>query len=214
MSHYDDEAQVEQLKRWWSENWQALFAGLALGLGGIFGWQAWQNHQQQFAARASQMYEDLKKAADASKNEEVQALGQKLIQEYSSTPYAAQASLRIAQLEVEQNKLDDAARHLAWVVEHSGDEGLRHVARVREARVLWQQKKPDDALKLLDIKQADGFESVYQELRGDIKLSQGDRAAAADAYRKALAASVDAPAGSSSGLQQKLEDLADVKAAS
>ena len=213
MSHYDDEAQVEQLKRWWSENWKALFTGLALGLGGIFGWQAWQQHRLHVSGEASQMYEELNKAATANKSDEAQKLAQKLMQAYPGTPYAAQAALRVAQMEADEDKLDDAAKHLGWVMDHSADDGLRRVARLRQAQVLWQQKKADEALKLLDVKDAGDFEALYQELRGDIKVSQGDRAAAVEAYRKALAAGGEQQANRSN-LQQKLDDLADVKAAS
>lgn len=213
MSHYEDEAEVEQLKRWWSENWKALFTGLALGLAGILGWQTWHKHKLEVAGQASQMYEELRKAAAATQLEQAESLGRKLMQAYADSPYAAQAALVLAQLELAKGKADDAARNLAWAAEHSADEGLRHVATLRQARVLWQQSKPDDALKLLDEKDAGSFASLYAELRGDIKLSQGDRAAAAAAYRQALE---QAPADTAvrSALQQKLDDLADVKAAS
>lgn len=214
MSHYDDEAQVEQLKRWWNENWKALVGGLALGLGSIFGWQAWQGRQSSHAANASQMYEDLKKAAAASKSDEVQQLAQKLVSQYSNTPYAIQAVLRQAQLEAEQGRLDEAGTHLNWVAEHADDEGLRHIARLRQARVLWQQKKADAALKLLEPNDPGSFEALYQELRGDIKLSQGDRAGAVVAYRRALGLVSDAPQANKDGLQRKLDDLADVAKAS
>ena len=214
MSHYDDEAQVEQLKSWWKENWKALATGLALGLGGIFGWQAWQVHGREVAGAASQTYEDLKKAADANQSDEAQKAAQRLIYAYSDTPYAAEAALRIAQLEVTEGKFEEASKHLDWVIEHGKDDGLRHVARLRQARVLWQMKKPDDAIKLLDVKDTGTFDALYQELRGDIRLSQGDRGGAADAYRKALAGGSANGPQNGGQLQQKLDDLADVKAAS
>ena len=211
MSHYEDEAQVEQLKQWWKENWLALATGLALGLGGIFGWQQWQAHEDKVAGEASQAYDDLKKAADANKSEDAEKAAQRLIYGYSDTPYAAEAALRIAQLEVADGKLDDAARNLTWVTAHASDEGLKHIARLRQARVLWQQKKIDDALKLIDIKETGTFDALYQELRGDLKLAQGDRAAAVEAYRKAQSEAGDATAVGT--LQQKIDDLADVKQA-
>ncbi len=209
MSHYDDEAQVEELKRWWNENWKALATGLALGLGGIFGWQAWQGHEQRVAADAAQMYEDLKKSADAGKADEAGKLADTLAQSHADTPYATHAALRVAQLHVTNGKLDEASKQLQWVIDKSDDEGLRHVARLRQARVLWQQKKLDDALKALDVKDTGKFDPLYLELRGDIKLAQGDRSGAAEAYRKAQAAA--SPSGT---LQEKLDDLVDVKAAS
>lgn len=217
MSHYDDEVQVEALKRWWSENWKALAAGLVLGLGGIFGWRGWQEHRVGVAAEAAQVFEDLRKAAETGRADDVQALADKLMKEYSGTPYAAQAALRLAQQEVQAGRLDEAREHLAWVAQRSGDEGLRHVARLRQVRVLWQQNNDAEALTLLEKEKDTGaFAALYEELRGDIKLAQGDRGAAAEAYRKALAGGgveSNVPVDRE-GLQRKLDDLADVAQAS
>jgi predicted negative regulator of RcsB-dependent stress response len=204
MSHYDDEAQLDQLKQWWRENWRALATGLALGLGGIFGWQFWQGHAQRVAADASQLYEDLRKV---DKLDAAQPYAQKLFSSYAETPYASQAALRLAQLEAGEGKFDEALKHLEWVIEHSDDEGLKHVARLRQARILVQVRKPEEALKLTEVQGMGKFEPLYLELRGDIKLAQGDRSGAAEAYRKAMTAGAEAD-----DLRQKLEDLADIKA--
>src|SRR5690349_18564366 len=99
MSHYEDEAQVEQLKKWWNENWKALAAGLVLGLGGIFGYQKWQDLKTSTAEQAAQIYQDLKKAAP----DQAQGLADKLQQDFSGTPYAAQAALLVAQKAAEKN---------------------------------------------------------------------------------------------------------------
>lgn len=203
--HYEEEAQVEQLKRWWSENWKSLAAGLVLGLVVILGWEAYKRHNLQQAEQASQMYDDLKTALDAHKNDEAIALGDKLVKEFSGTPYASSAALHLAQLAVQQNKLDDAALRLRWVSEHSKDAGLSDLAKLRLVRVLWQQKKVDDALKLTEGDHG-GYTALFTELRGDIKLSQGDRAAARSAYEQALQVS-EGP--SRELLQRKLDDLAD-----
>lgn len=205
-AHYDDEAELEQLKQWWNENWKALAAGLALGLGGIFGWQAWQGHELKVAGQASQAYEDLRKAADQNRPEEARKLGDTLMRTYADTPYAAQAALRLAQLDVAEGKHEEASTRLGWVIEHGGDEGLRHVARLRQARVLWQLTKADEALKVLDVAEPGSFSPLYGELRGDIKLSMGDRTGAAEEYRKVRAS----PEAGSPELQQKLDDLTDV----
>jgi predicted negative regulator of RcsB-dependent stress response len=204
MSHYEDEAQLEQLRRWWRENWMALAGGLVLGLGGIFGWEAWQKAQTGKAEQASQIYEDLKKAAGA-KPEQAADLGKTLMQDYSATPYAAQAALLLAQKSAEAKDWVGAEERLNWVI-RNGDTGLQKIARLRLARVLWQQDKPQDALAQLEAKDDDAFASLYQELRGDILLSQNDRAAARQAYEKALA--LDPAPASREFLQRKLDDLA------
>jgi predicted negative regulator of RcsB-dependent stress response len=84
------------------------------------------------------------------------------------------------------------------------------LAHLRLAQVLWQQNKPDDALKQLDA-DAGTYAPLYAELRGDIKLSQGDRTAARGAYQQALQ-SLGTDAVGRDGLQRKLDDLADAAA--
>lgn len=211
-THLDDEAELETLKTWWKDNWLALAGGLVLGLGAIFSWEGWKHYQTQQSLQASQIYEDMKSAFAASKRDEATGLGERLIQEFAATPYAANAALRLASADLEQQKPDTAAARLQWVIQHSKDEGLVQLARLRQARVLWQQEKPDEALKLLD-QQSDSYAPLYEELRGDIKLVQGDRAAARAAYDKALQALPEG-AANREVLQQKIDDLADVAVAS
>ena len=206
-SHYEDEAEVENIKRWWKENWKSLTAGLVIGLGAIGGYEGYRRYQASQAEHASQIYEDLKAAVTAKKADEALVLGDKLIADFAKTPYATAAALRLAQQGVEQGKLDDAAKRLQWVAGNSKDDGLRDLATLRLARVLWQQKKTEDALKLTEGEHG-AYNALFSELRGDIKLSAGDRAAARAAYEAAVKAS-DASANTGE-LQRKLDELADV----
>jgi predicted negative regulator of RcsB-dependent stress response len=201
MSHYEDEAQVVLLKQWWNENWKALAAGLILGLGGIFGWQEWQNHKNKVAEQASQIFDDLKKTAPDKGAD----LADKLQQDFGGTPYAAQAALLMAQRLADKNDWTGAQARLEWVAKNAGDRGLVKIAKLRLARVLWQQRQPEQALAQLEIKDDDPFASLYQDLRGDIKLAQGDKAAARAAYRKAL--DLGPAAAAREFIQRKLDDL-------
>lgn len=205
MSHYDDEAEVEQLRRWWRENWKALAGGLVLGVAGIFGWEAWQDARTSKSEQASQIYEELK-TLGAGQAERAAELGQKLIEGFSGTPYAAQAALLLARNATERQDWQAAQEKLQWTVNNSDDEGLRKIARLRLARVLWQQGRPDEALAQLEIEDGDAFAPLYQELRGDIQRSKGDRQAARSAYEKAMA--LDPAPASRELLQRKLDDLA------
>jgi predicted negative regulator of RcsB-dependent stress response len=207
-THYDDEVQVEQLRIWWRENWKPLAAGLALGLGAILGWEAWNRHRDERSAEASRIYQDLDKAVAANKYDEAVAMGDKLASDFAGTPYAAAAALKLARAAVEANKLDDAQKRLAWATANAKDRSLRQLAALREARVLWQQGKTDEALSMLDQPDA-AYLGLYAELRGDIRLAQGDRAAARAAYQEALQNLGDNVA-MRDGLQRKLDDLADV----
>ena len=209
MSHYDDEQQAEAVKKWFLENWLALVAGLAIGLGAIFGWQGWQSMKQEKSTEASRMYEEARQALDSGDIEEASALAAKLSDDYSGTPYDDQAALLLARYHVDQGELPAAAEQLRSVVDGNADEPLKQVARLRLARVLWAQDQTEEALAELDAGGSGEFVSLFEELRGDIMLTQGDRAAARQAYQKVIEAGNEAAANREL-LQQKLDDLADV----
>jgi predicted negative regulator of RcsB-dependent stress response len=208
MSHYDDEAQAAELKAWWQSNWKALAAGLALGFGAIIGYQQWQAHKASQAAEAARLFDDLKTAIAADKTDDVQSIAEKLKTQYSASPFAALGLLRLAQAAVDKGRFDEALPPLAWVASNAGDAALRPLAQLRQARVLSQQGKFDDALKLLDGSTDDSYASLAQELRGDIQLAQGNRKGAREAFEKALVAR-DTAAANRETLQRKIDDLAD-----
>src|SRR3546814_10200476 len=110
------------------------------------------------------------------------------------------AQLRVAAAAVKSSQFDDAATRLKWVQEHAKDDGLQKVAELRSARVLWQQGKLDDALKLVD-NNTGAFAPLFDELKGDIKLAKGDRDAARSAYQKAFEATPERSEEHTSELQ-------------
>lgn len=205
-THYDDEAQVDAIKRWWKENWLALAGGLGLGLGAIFGWQAYQSSGESKAERASQMYSDLRNAqAAASRTEAVTEIRETLVRDFAKTPYAALAQMKWAAQSIDDERTDDARTALQWVTQNASDDGLKAMARLRLARVEVQAGNSDEALALLTPVPA-GFESLYLELRGDVLLLKGDRDQARTAYDEALVAvAPDAPYRRD--LQRKRDDL-------
>lgn len=209
MAQYEDEEQVEALKKWWRENWKALAAGLVIGVGGIVGWEGWKTHQVESAAEASRLYEELGDALEADAIEQADALAGQLKLDHADSPYAAQGALAMARHLVEHGELAAADERLNWVITRSGDDGLRRIARLRRARVLWSQDKVSDALKLLQTEDVGEFRALYAELRGDIRLASGEREQALSDYREAMD-NLPPGAANRSLLQRKLDDLADV----
>src|SRR6185295_17548456 len=115
--------------------------------------------------------------------------------EYADTPYAEQATLVLARLDVDAGNLAAAEAKLAKVADASKDPDLRTVARLRLARVQLAEGRYDAAVASLDAVAAPSVDARVLELRGDIKLAQGDKAAALDNWRKAQAAVAADPQG-------------------
>lgn len=210
MAQYDEE-QGEVVKRWLGENWLALVAGLAIGLGAIFGWQGWQARQATRAAEASRLYEQLRDALEQGEAAQAAELADTLAQDFAASPYDEQAALLLARHAATGADYEQAARRLRQVVDGNADEIMVQLARLRLARVLWAQGDSAAAIEQLDAGGAGQFAALFEELRGDILLSQGDRAAARQAYQRALEAGSEAAADREL-LRQKLDSLSDVVA--
>ncbi|MGP1609836.1 MAG: tetratricopeptide repeat protein, partial [Burkholderiales bacterium] len=97
-----------------------------------------------------------------------------------------------------------------WVIENAKEDELRDVARLRLARVLIDEKKPDEALKLLETKHGDSFTGLYADVKGDVLLAQGKRQEARAAYQVALDKS-DAASPLRQIIQLKLDAVGETK---
>ena len=84
------------------------------------------------------------------------------------------------------------------------------IARLRLARVLFDEKNSADALKLLEIKPVDSFIGLYADLKGDVLAAQGKRAEARAAYQVAFDKS-DAASPLQQILQLKLDATGESK---
>lgn len=203
--HLSEEEQVEALKKWWKENGKSVVAGVVIGLGAVFGWQAWEKHQRTSAEDASALFEQLSyNVANGSALAEQQA--RDLIQEHHGSVYAVFAALELARIKVGQGDLAAARTQLQWALNNAPDDSLRQIARLRLARVMLSEGDTQGAASVAAAAVADRFAAELAELRGDIALADGDLAAARDAYLQAI----DSGAGNTELVQMKLDDLSSV----
>jgi predicted negative regulator of RcsB-dependent stress response len=188
---YNEQEQWEQVKRWMRENGLWLLAGVIIGVLALAGWRWYQERIERRAQEASARYDQIV--------EEIR-------RDYPSSPYADQADLVMARALIEQNELGKAAERLTRVVDESDDPELRQIARLRLARVQLAQGNADQALATLAAGEAGAFAPRYQEARGDIYLSKGDKPAALREYRAARAAGTGAVLDTAT-LDLKINDL-------
>lgn len=202
-----DEQQAEALKKWWAENGYYLMGGVGLGLGILFGWNYWQDYTEQRSADGSAAYSNLSKAVESQSIEEAVQLRGVLEGDFGSTPYAALGNLKLAKGLVEENKLDEAAARLQWVVDNASEPELVEIATLRKIRVLIAAGKHDEALTALKADLPSSYTAIVEELRGDALVAKGKVDEARVAYDRALLTS----GGGSEFLQLKRDALGDAE---
>jgi len=194
-----EEQQAEAIKRFFRENGLSLALGVIVGLGGLYGWKAYNQNQITTAEQASDSYTKLVESDDVLSSADT------FISENKDTNYATLAAFVAAKDAVEAQKLDVASEKLSWIVSNVENTELKAIAITRLARIQIAQTKYDDALTTLNAPLPEAFNANVAELKGDIYTEQGDKDQARTAYQAAIEAG-----GLTSNplLQIKLDDLA------
>ncbi|MGO9934806.1 MAG: YfgM family protein [Steroidobacteraceae bacterium] len=201
-----DDEQLEAVKHMFTEYAPWIIGGLVLGIGGWYGIQYYRSHQNERALQAATQFEQMTVAMQADDHKKSRTIADALVKDFPSSPYADQAQLAIARMHVEDGHPGDAVAPLTQVMDNSRDAELKQIARLRLARVLIDQGKPDEAIRLLAAGTPGSFAGRYHEVHGDALYAKKDIAGAMVEYRAALSAGE----GGSDGalLELKLADLA------
>ena len=186
MYDLEEQEQIDALKAWWKENGRLVIVvaiAACLAAGGTAGWR-WYHRTQ--AEQAGQIYSSLEKAVRANDLKQVREFSRQLMKKYGSSVYGPMAALVAAKANYEAGDASSAQTELQWAVDNARDDDLEATARLRLAGMLLDQKKYEDALKLLEAKHPDSFDGLFADLTGDIQAAQGKPGAAKIAYQHAL----------------------------
>lgn len=187
MSNYQtEEEQVEIIKRWWNEYGLATISGVIIAIIIVFGWQYYQRHKVAAQEQSSLLYETVLSSVMTGKTDEVKTRANTLIKEDPKTPYASLASLWLAKLALNENKLDEAVQHLQWVIAHQHHTALDGIAEIRLAKVYLAQNKTQEALQTLKPLQTTAYAGLASAVDGDAYFKLHQTAKARGAYQDAL----------------------------
>ncbi len=206
----EEQEQLAAIKSWWGQYGKLVMVTVVAGLlvvGGIRGWQYYLNSQ---ATSAVALFAQLQGAERASDHKKVRDIAAQIVDHYGSTPYAALAALAAAKSDFDTGDLPAAKTRLQWTMDNAKEDELRDLARLRLARVLIDEKKPDEALKLLETKHGDSFTGLYADVKGNVLLAQGKRQEARAAYQIALEKS-DAASSLRQIIQLKIDAVGETK---
>jgi len=182
-----EKEQLEEIRAWWSEYYLVVIAGIVIAVGGLLGFNYYQGKTRATQLAASELFEVLAGHVGDGDLDAAEAVASDLASDYASTAYAAQSRLAMARLYMDKNRDQDAVDMLNELLAMPGHDELKSVARLRLARVLLYEEKPQEVLDLLANVDDPAFTGLYDEVRGDAYTALGDYASAGDAYRRAMA---------------------------
>lgn len=205
-----DEERIEVIKAWWEKNGKFLIVALIVIVSTVVGGRVWMNFKQAETGKVSAQYDLLLEEMDAGKVDSALQRGATIVEQNGSTEYAPLAALAMAKMEVEKNDLTNARLHLQWALDHASLDEIKHVARLRLARVLMAEAKFDDALSLANTSDTGAFAGEYDFLRGEVYSAKGQVDQARTAYESALK-SETLGGQTKSIIRLKLDDLGGAK---
>ncbi len=203
-----EQEQIEQLKNWLKQYGPTIIAGIILAMAIVTCWHYWIRHQNKILTHASSNYDEMLMLRAQNNTNGATNQAQKLLNDYTKTPYAAMAALTLARVAVNNKNYAEAINQLNWVIDHSRDNAIREIARTRIARINLTENKPDEALALLEKVDDTAFMGLIDELKGDAYLLKKDTAKAKESYQLALQELPKEEVSQRPILQMKLDNLA------
>ena len=187
-----EQEQVDQLKAFWKQYGNLIAWTLILALGGFAAWNGWNWWQREQGSKASSMFDELERAAQAGDAERSARVFADLKERFARTAYASQGALLAAKVQAEKGQADAALTSLAWAADNASEDEIRTLARLRAAGLLMDKKQYDAALTQLDAaasgKNAKEFEALVADRRGDVFMAQGKQDEARKAFEVAYKA--------------------------
>ena len=188
MATYDLEEQerIDGLKSWWDVYGTLVIIMVAIFVAGVSGTQAWKYYQKQQSDQTVELFNSLQVIDESGDSGKTRDAARLLTDGFPDSGYASRAALISARASIDAKDIKNAREPLQWMLGNSKESELKDVARLRLAGLLLDEKKHDEALRLLENKHSEFFDSLYGDLKGDIYADKGSLSEARAAYKMAM----------------------------
>jgi predicted negative regulator of RcsB-dependent stress response len=194
-----EEEQVDKIKKWWNSNGKQIIAGAVIGLAGVFGWNYYNDYQDNQALDARTLY--LNYASDSNNVGSYN----KLINEHPSSSYTDQATLLMAKYLFDAGSYSLALDAIKPLISNQSSI-ISSTAVLRVASIYLQLGQHDEALSTLNIESGEGFSGLIYNLTGDVYLDLGNSDEAKKYYLLAIE-NITENSNLTQLIQIKLDDL-------
>jgi predicted negative regulator of RcsB-dependent stress response len=188
MATYDLEEQekIDGLKSWWEAYGTLVMVVIATFIASMAGVKMWNYYQQQQIEQAAELYSSLLQIEAGGDTRKISDAAQLVMTGFPGSGYASRAALISARVSFEGGDVQNAKSRLQWTLDNTKEDELKDLVRLRLAGLLLDERKYDDALRLLDTKHGESFVGLYGDLKGDVLTAAGKVTEARAAYQMAL----------------------------
>lgn len=177
-----DEEQAERIQKAWRDYGLIIVLSIVLGIGGVVGWNFFQDHRANVRQEAADLFAEFENARGLMGP--VDEIAQSIEDQYPNSSYRMFVFLYRAKDAADESDWEQSLGHLEQAFELADDKTYRDVIRLRMARVQVQLGRLDDALATVG-QVGEGYELSALELKADIHRAQGDFESAATNYVEA-----------------------------
>ena len=187
MAAYDleEQEQLSAMKAWWDKYGNHITTVATVVLVVLAGWVGWNRYQTHLSDKATVVYGRLFSAAESGDQATLDQAAKELTSEYANHLQASLGTLIAARVDLDHKDTKSARIKFAWVIEHSQDDLVKDLTRLRLAALLLDDKAYDEAIKTIDGGVTSEFAARFADLRGDVLVEQGKIDAARAAYKQA-----------------------------
>ena len=181
----EEQEQVDELKALWKKYGAYITWGVIafFVLYGLF--QGWGYYQTKQSLGASELYQSIV-VLDEKNTKDILQKSQKLMDDYSGTPYAGRAAILFAKASYLEGNKDKAKEKLEWASRHAKESATESIALIQLGQILVEEKKYEDALKKVNDVDNEGYLGLSNDLKGDALNAMGKKEEAKKAYQEAL----------------------------
>jgi len=181
----EEQEQVDELKALWKK-YGAYITRVVIAFFVLYGlFQGWGYYQTKQSLGASELYQSIV-VLDEKNTKDILEKSQKLIDDFSGTPYAGRAAILFAKASYLEGNKDKAKEKLDWASSHAKEPATESIALIQLGQILVEEKKYEDALKRVNDVENEGYLGLSNDLKGDILNAMGKKEDAKKAYQEAL----------------------------
>jgi len=181
----EEQEQVDELKALWKKYGNYITRGV-IAFFVLYGlYQGWGYYQTKQSLGASELYQSIV-VLDEKNTKDILEKSQKLMDDYSGTPYAGRAAILFAKASYLEGNKDKAKEKLDWATSHAKESATESIALIQLGQILVEEKKYEDALKKVNDVENEGYLGLSNDLKGDILNAMGKKEEAKKAYLEAL----------------------------